>query len=181
MKTYGMALLFLLGGAALALAQDPGMEGVPATPEESTATLRNMDKLPMGWLSNAKGYEKALELQKQTDACIFLYFKRNAPSNEKGLCSWFEKDLLNNSKVRKWLKNYIRVEVTLPSNPDTQKLGEQFQVNKTPALIICKPKGVPLRVKAFEYPNNKPEIVDPQTFIDWMKVRSSAAYSALEP
>lgn len=182
MKTCRLVGLIVMGGTLMCAAQLPETEeSVPPAAESSPATLRNMDKLPMGWLKNAKGYEKALELQKETDADIFIYFKRGAPPNEKGLCNWFEKDLLNHAKVRKWLKNYIRVEVLLPSNPDTQRLGEKFNVNKTPTLIICRPQGLPQRVKAFEYPDNRPKPVEHETFIEWMKIRSSAPYQTMEP
>ncbi len=133
-------------------------------------------KIPNSWLSKAKGYEKALEIQKETGADIFIYFSRQAPANEKGLCQWFESKGLNAQKVKEYLRNYIKVEVPLPSNPDSQKLAEQFDVRKCPAVFIVQPGGFTSYCKVFDWPDGKPKLWEPEQLIQFFMARSSERY-----
>lgn len=144
------------------------------------ATLRNMNLLPMGWLNNAKGYEKALALQQETGADIFIVFTRNSPANEKGLYSWLQSKTLNDPKMRKWLKNYIRVEAVLPSNPDTTRLGEEYKVLKTPAVFVKQTTGFSQMIKVFNFkPNERPEPIPVEEVLTAIQTRSSAPYQSI--
>ena len=133
-------------------------------------------KIPTSWFNKAKGYEKALELQKQTGADIFVYFSRQAPENEKGLCSWFETKGLNTSKVKDYLRDYIKVSVPLPSNPDCQKMAQDFEVRKCPAIFIVQPSGLQNYCKVFDWPGGRPELYKPEELIEFFRARSSDRY-----
>ena len=133
-------------------------------------------KIPHSWFMKAKGYEKALALQKETGADLFVVFTRDAPSNEKGLCQWFESKALNESDVRDYLRGYIKVTVPLPSNPDCQKMAEDFDVRKCPAVFIVQPNGKRYYCKVFEYPDGRPKIFPPETLIELFRARSSERY-----
>lgn len=132
--------------------------------------------LPSKWFQKAKGYEQALELQAETGADIFIYFTREAPSDEKGLCRWFESKGLSDVKIRKYLRDYIKVKAPLPSNPDTQKLAEAFEVGKTPAVYIVQPKRRPQKCAVFDWTDKKPKLLSADEMIEVFRVRSSERY-----
>ena len=159
----------IAAGLALAtcvLAQGP----TPAHPGESES------KIPNTWLSKAKGYEKALALQKETGADIFVYFSRPASSGEKGLCEWFESKGLNQGKLRDYLRDYIKVQVPLPSNPESQKLADQFQVKKCPAVFIVQTNGFEQFCRVFDWSTGKPKLFEAEQLIEFFRARSGPRY-----
>lgn len=138
-------------------------------------------KIPSKWFQKAKGYEEALEIQKQTGADIFIYFTRQAPPSEKGLCGWFEKKALTDIKMRQFLRDYIKVHVPLPSNPETQKLAEQFNVQKTPAVFVVQPNKRPQYCPVFDWSKGRPELLPVEEIIEALRVRSSLKYQVANP
>jgi hypothetical protein len=138
-------------------------------------------KIPNSWFMKAKGYEKALALQKETGSDIFVIFTRDAPANEKGLCEWLESKGLNTSKVRDYLRSYIKVSVPLPSNPESQKMAENFDVRKCPAVFIVQPNGRQYYCKVFEYPDGHPKLFPPETLVELFRARSSEKYQTGSP
>ena len=140
------------------------------------AVSNAQQKIPHSWFMKAKGYEKALELQKATGADIFVVFTRDVPANEKGLCEWFESKGLNAFAVRDYLRDYIKVTVPLPSNPECQKMAEDFEVRKCPAVFIVQPNGKHYYCKVFEYPEGRPKLFPPETLIELFRARSSERY-----
>ena len=133
-------------------------------------------KIPNSWFMKAKGYEKALALQKETGADLFVMFTRDSPASEKGLCEWFDSKGLSASAVRDCLKNYIKVTVPLPSNPESQKMAEDFDVRKCPAVFIVQPDGKRCFCKVFEYPDGHPKLFPPETLVELFRARSSERY-----
>jgi hypothetical protein len=159
--------------AAGAMAQPPAsLPGASRSPDEV--------KVPNSWLAKAKGYEKAVALQKQTGADIFVYFSRSS-SGEGGLCQWFENNGLNQGKVRDYLRGYIKVQVPLPANPDCQKLAETFQVKKCPAVFIVQTNGRQQYCKVFDWATGKPKLLEPDQLIECFRVRSGERYAAPAP
>ncbi len=135
-------------------------------------------KIPRSWFLKARGHEKALALQKEIGADIFVVFTREAPPGEKGLCQWFETKGLGSSAVRDYLRDYIKVSVPLPSNPDCQKMAEDFEVRKCPAVFIVQPNGMKFYCKVFDYPDGHPKMFPPETLIELFRARSSERYQA---
>lgn len=133
-------------------------------------------KIPNSWFMKAKGYEKALALQEETGADVFVIFTRESPANEKGLCQWFVSKGLCASKVRDYLRGYIKVTVPLPSNPESQKMAEDFDVRKCPAVFIVQPDGKRCYCKVFEYPDGRPELFPSETLVELFRARSSERY-----
>ncbi len=161
------ALLVLSGAIAAG-----GQTNLVSTNAGSTV---NASLIPFGWLDKAKGYEQALALQRQSGADIFIYFS-SQKDDERGLCAWFESKGLENNQVKKYLKNYIRVKVPLPSNPDCQKLAEQFEVRRCPAIFIVQPGGLRQFCKVFTWENNRPKLNEPDALIETFRVRSGEWY-----
>jgi hypothetical protein len=147
-----------------------------ATMAQMPSNTNEQQKLPNSWFMKAKGYEKALALQKGSGADILVVFTRDVPASEKGLCQWFDSKGLNASKVRDYLKDYIKVTVPLPSNPECQKMAEDFDVRKCPAVFIVQPDSKQYYCKVFEYPDGHPKLFPPETLIELFRARSSERY-----
>jgi hypothetical protein len=135
-------------------------------------------KLPSKWFDRAKEFPEALEIQKQTGADIFIYFARNMPSDQKGLCRWFEGKSLKTGPLNRLLKDYIKVQITLPSNDEDEALAARFRVQSCPTLIIVQPDGHNSFCKPFDYPGGKPELKDPEDLAEEIRTKSSAKYQA---
>jgi hypothetical protein len=155
-----------------------GPSVLPSGAQTSAVALTVVSaKIPAAWFNGAKGYEKAVELQRQTGADVFLYFSRDAPPDEKGLCHWFDAKELNDGTVRKYLRDYIRVQVPLPANPESQELAKSFQVKKCPAVFIIQPGGHREHCKVFDWSTGRPKLIPPEDLIKEFQVRSSERYS----
>lgn len=152
----------------------PSAAGSPARARSGPA------KIPSTWFDKAKGYDKALALQRETGADVFVYFSRQAPENEKGLCQWFENKGLNAPKVKDYLRGYIKVTVPLPSNPDCQKLAEEFEVRKCPAVFIVQTNGWRNYCKVFDWPGGRPKLFAPDELIQFFRARSGPSYQLPE-
>jgi len=147
-----------------------------ATAAQMPSGTNVQQKIPNSWFMKAKGYEKALALQKETGADLFVVFTRDSPASEKGLCQWLDSKGLTTSAVRDYLRNYIKVTVPLPSNPESQKMAEDFDVRKCPAVFIVQPDGKRYYCKVFEYPDGHPKIFPPETLVELFRARSSERY-----
>ena len=165
----------------LAVCSIPASAQLPSGTNPPAVNPPVQQKIPNSWFSKAKGFEKALELQKETGADIFVVFTRESPPNEKGLCQWFDSKGLNAQKVREFLRGYIKVSVPLPSNPDTQKMATDFDVRKCPAVFIVQPNGKRYYCKVFEYPDGHPKVFPPETLIELFRARSSERYQNTQP
>lgn len=117
-----------------------------------------------------------MELQRQTGADIFVYFSREAPPDEAGLCRWFEKSSLNNHKVRDYLRDYIKVQIPLPSNPDCQELATSFEVRKCPAVFVVQTNAWRQYCKVFDWSSGRPEPFPPEELVKLLRARSGERY-----
>jgi len=168
---YQLILAGLLGFSIIAFARSPFKQSQQEDKPK---------KIPVKWYQKAKGYQKALTLQKETGADIFIYFTVQAPPNQKGLCTWWERKGARNMKVKKYLRNYIKVQVPLPSNPDSQKLAKQFKVKRCPAVFVVQTNGWQQYIKVFNWDTGKPKLREPEELIELIRARSSDHY-ALPP
>lgn len=117
------------------------------------------------WLLNGKGYQEALALQKQTGADILVYFRRLYPSDQKGLCNWWEKRGLAQPEVQKVVDDYIKVRFDFPLGKDDQKLADDWKINKCPVLVVVQTNGWRRRAAVFDWPNGRPELKSPHDLV----------------
>lgn len=155
-----IAILFLALGAT-GMAAPPGATAADKFPEKK-------------WFMNGKGYAKALEIQEKTGADLFVYFANYGQSDEKGLCHWFEKRVLQTPTAEKYLRSYIKVKFMFPLNRADTEIAGKFGVNKTPALFVVPQNGYHKRVAAFHWENKSPKPVLPDEFVADVKSKSSA-------
>jgi len=161
--------LFLVATIAAAVIYPPKRAAQEAEAEAEV-------KIPGKWFKKAKGYQEALEVQKETGADIFLYFARMVPSDQKGLCRWWEKRGLKSSPVNRLLKEYIKVQITLPSKKEDEALAGEFKVGKCPSVVIVHPDGWKRYCKVFDWPQGKPKLKDPEELVEHIRSRSSEKY-----
>jgi hypothetical protein len=152
--------------------------GVPAALVEKP----NFALVPKKWFDKASDYEKAKELQKETGACILVYFKNPQDSSQKGLCNWFEKESSTYTKWRKALPYFIKVEIALPGNNETRALAATFGFKSTPAWYVVRPDAqFPKRLPVIKYGmgGKDPEPMPEKELIPALHGLCPAAYDGL--
>ena len=132
--------------------------------------------IPSKWYKGARGYEKAIELQKSSNADLFIYFIRPNTPDEKGLCSWFENKGIKSLPMRQLLREYLKVKVPLPANPKNQELAEKFNVRKTPAVFVIHPDGWRNRCTVFHWDKKPLKLLDPEELTELIRLSSSEKY-----
>lgn len=137
-------------------------------------------RIPSKWLKKAKGYEEALELQKQTEADIILYFSRMAPPDQKGLCKWWETKGIKTMPMSRLLKEYVKAQITLPSNSADEDLAEAFGVKHCPTVVVVHPDGSKRYAKVFDWPQGKPKLKDADELVEHIRSLSSERYQLKE-
>ena len=168
--------------ASLPSGPPPATYPADATPEERAAIDKPLvDLIPSKWFNDADEYPELLALQKKTGACILVYFKNPSVSNEKGLCSWFEKSITTDIDWRKAMKFFIKLEITMPGPSAVRDLCAQFKVTKTPAIFVVKPGSTMYsRIMVFEYPNgSRPQPIEVPLVLQNLKLRCTPAYQTL--
>lgn len=148
-----------------ALAQPPQTAPVPKVPKGT-------------WFDGERGYIEARELQSQTGADIIMYFFRYDIKNEKGLCTWWERQGLQNGDVKKLLQDYIKVKMQLPFRKKEMDTFGQFRFNSCPAVYIVKPTGFPQKINVFDWPGNQPQLKNGHDLVDLIKSASSTKDAA---
>ena len=152
------------------------------TPEEKAAYDAPLfDQVPAKWYDNAKDFEELFALSKKSGACLVVYFKNFAISNEKGLCNWFEKAIGADIKWRKAMKYYIKLELNVPGNSVVEELMARFRVTKTPAIFVVKPGStMNTRLQVFDYvQGTRPEPRDIDAVLESLRTASTPAYQTL--
>lgn len=152
--------------------------GVPA----ALAEKPKFELVPKKWFDKASDYEKAKELQKETGACILVYFKNPSDSSQKGLCNWFEKESSTYTKWRKAMPYFIKVEIALPGNTETRALAATFGFKSTPAWYVVRPDAqFPKRLPVIKYAagGKDPEPMPERELIPALHGLCPAAYDGL--
>ena len=168
--------------AALPAGPPPVTYPAGITPEEKAAYDAPLfDQVPSKWYDNAKDFEELFALSKKSGACMVVYFKNFAISNEKGLCNWFEKVIGADIKWRKAMKYYIKLEINVPGNSVVEELMAKFRVVKTPAIFVVKPGStMNTRIAVFDYvQGTRPEPRDIDAVLQTLKTASTPAYQTL--
>lgn len=152
---------------------DPALAALIAAPK--------LENLPTKASKDPRDYDKLIELQKETGACLFLYFKNPFVSGESGLCGWYEKKVAGDMAWRKAMRYYLQMEITLPGKKDAQELAATYRVTKTPALLIIQPGSTfPGRFWPFvKNPGEGMKLKEMDEIIAELKAASTPAYADL--
>lgn len=155
------------------VAADPALEALIAAPL--------FEGLPTKVSKDPRDYDKLIDLQKETGACLFLYFKNPFVTSESGLCGWYEKKVAGDMAWRKAMRYYLQMEITLPGKKDAQELAATYRVTKTPALLIVQPGSTfPGRFWPFvKNPGEGMKLKEMDEIIAELKAASTPAYADL--
>ena len=139
----------------------------------------HFDGLPTKISKDPRDHEELLALQKQTGACLFLYFKNPNVTSESGLCGWYEKHVAGDMGWRKAMRYYLQMEITLPGKKDAQELAALYRVTKTPALLVVQPGSTrPGRLWPFEKnPGEGMKLKEMDAILQELKAASTPAYA----
>ncbi|MDY0145917.1 MAG: hypothetical protein RBS84_08040 [Kiritimatiellia bacterium] len=154
-------------------AADPALQALIAAPK--------FEDLPTKTFKDPRDYDKLMEIQKETGACLFLYFKNPFVSSESGLCGWYEKHVAGDMSFRKAMRYYLQLEIILPGKKDAQELAAKYKVTKTPALLIIKPdSSFPGRFWPFvKNPGEGMKLEEMPAILEMLKAASTPAYANL--
>lgn len=141
------------------------------------------DLIPHKTFDKPKDYAEILELQRQTGACLLVYFRNNNDSSEKGLCNWFEKSIGLTRDWQKATRPYLKLTIVLPGNSATTELAARYHVQKTPSIFVVKPNDPrPMRLPVFEWNSNRePKPLPVETVIETLLKFSTEAYQKHVP
>lgn len=146
-----IALVMVLGGLAVFKSMD---------------AQKRIGQAFEGWYEDAKGYQKALSDQQRTQKPVLVYFYATWCPH----CKQFTAQVLSDSKMRDFVKNYPHVRIA-PDNGDAEKkLMSEFGAAGYPAFYVLLPKqgaGHQKRVQIDTYGNSPvPHAKTAQEFID---------------
>lgn len=123
--------LLLLGAPLAGLAEE-----LPVAPED--------------WFERARGYEEARELQMELDADMLIFIASRKPAGPTRRSRQLENEILRRRDMQQFLAPYVKVKLTIPSDPDTNELAEEkFRVKYGPRLIVMRPGGFASPVGVF--------------------------------
>ena len=152
--------------------------GVPRALAESP----KFDLVPKKWFDKASDWETAKALQKESGACILVYFKNPSDSSQKGLCSWFETKAGAYTHWRKAMPYFIKLQITLPGNNETRALAATFGFKSTPAWYVVRPDApYPKRLAVIKYAmgGKDPEPMPERELIPALHALCPSAYDNL--
>lgn len=152
--------------------------GVP----RALAEAPKFDLVPKKWFDKASDWETAKALQKESGACILVYFKNPADSGQKGLCNWFETKAGSYTHWRKALPYFIKLQITLPGNNETRALAATFGFKSTPAWYVVRPDApFPKRLAVIQYAagGKDPEPMPERELIPALHALCPSAYDNL--
>ncbi len=181
MRYFIPAAAVLMWGGGIAEAQQRPQWPPPAAHEvfeqrAQEAASDETPRIPNRFLTRSRGYEQALELQEATGADIFLYIKHNSPPGARGLCNWWENRGMRAGNVQRLLRDYIKVELTLPSDRETREIAEQFNLWEGPTVVIIQASGRRRSLNVFDWPGGRPELKSPADLETLIRENSSARY-----
>ena len=156
----------------------------PRPPRNDPATNAPVlwERIPTKPFTRGRDFEEVLALQKESNACILLYVRNLNETNQKGLCSWFEKATAAHRSFQKAARAYIQCEITLPGNRADQEVAQKYNVVKGPTLLVVPPTGFPQRIQLFTFDaQKKPTAVPVDTVVESIISHSPPAYQEHVP
>jgi thiol-disulfide isomerase/thioredoxin len=98
------------------------------------------------WLDGVSGYERAVQMQRELNVPLVIYFYTDwCP-----FCRSLESQYLPAAPVQNYLKGVVKVRINADQGSAEKDLATQFGVNGYPSfLIVRNPSSLPIRVHPF--------------------------------
>lgn len=180
---WGALLILLVEVAGAQQWPPPGADQLYGRQQETEAEEAPAEvRIPRQVLTQARGYEQAIEVQRQSGADIFLYISHQRPPGARGLCTWWERRGMRNVNVQRLLEHYIRVELNLPAELETRQIAEQFHLWEGPTVVIIQPNGRRNSIRVFDRARDgSMQLKSGEELVELILQNSSAPYRELAP
>ena len=135
----------LVAVSAVVIAPTPSSSATaPASP---STTLPSKDK----WLEGAAGYERAIELQKELNVPLVVYFWAGwCP-----YCQALDSKYLPTKPVQEYLRDVVKVRIYPEEGPAERALAKQYNVRGYPSFFIIRNSSArPVKVHPFRSSKN---------------------------
>jgi thiol-disulfide isomerase/thioredoxin len=98
------------------------------------------------WLSNASGYNRALELQRELKVPLVVYFYTDwCP-----YCHELDAEYLPNPAVQEYLRGVVKVRINPENGPAEREIADRFGVRGVPRFyVIRSPSSAPKNLQPF--------------------------------
>ena len=114
------------------------------------------------WFEGADGFEQALEVAKQDQKPLLVYFRTDwCP-----YCKQFEKQLLSDSKVLRFTEDVVKVTINPEVGSDENRLAAAYSVRGFPAIFMHPVEGRPRQIRRTVMRDNGVQLQTPEEFVE---------------
>ena len=111
----------------------------------STASAAPAARVPAGWLNGAASFERALQLQKDLNVPLVVYFYVDwCP-----YCHSLEQEYFPSPPVRDYLSTVIKIKINAELTSADHELGNAFGIRGYPSFFVIGPGSFPIQVSPF--------------------------------
>lgn len=112
-----------------------------------TANLSVVAQVEDRWLSDAPGYERAVQLQRELGIPLIVYFYTDWCQ----YCHGLQDQYFSTAEVKQYFRGVVRVKINPEHGRLEQQIAEQYSVRGYPSfLVIRKPSSLPVSVNPFK-------------------------------
>ena len=102
-------------------------------------------RVPAGWLNGAVSFERAVQLQKELNVPLVVYFYVDwCP-----YCHSLEREYFPSPPVRDYLSSVIKIKINPESTRADYELGNAFGIGGYPSFFVIPPGSFPVQVSPF--------------------------------
>ncbi len=149
--------------------------------QEEEEEERHSD-IPERWLERGRGLREALEIQEATGADMLVYISSRNPPWAADRSRRFERSILRSSEFNDALQDYIRVQLYVPGDRDSNEFAERYNVRFGPRILIVRPTGFAMSISPYTR-DERDELVmrEEEEIIRHIRERSSTRHQTQEP
>ena len=102
-------------------------------------------KVPNGWLNGAASFERAMQLQKELNVPLVVYFYVDwCP-----YCHALEREYFPSAPVRQYLDSVVKIKINPELSRADHELGNAFGVRGYPSFFVIAPNSFPIKLSPF--------------------------------
>ncbi len=117
----------------------------------ASAFADELPDAPERWFERADGFEEARAVQADIEADMILFIASRSPAGPTRRSRQFENNILRHRDMADFLKHYVIVKLTIPTDRDTNDLAEErFRVQHGPRVFVMRPGGFFIPIGVFE-------------------------------
>jgi thiol-disulfide isomerase/thioredoxin len=111
----------------------------------STVSAATTAKVPDGWLNGAASFEKALQLQRELNVPLVVYFYVDwCP-----YCHSLENEYFPATAMQDYLRTVVKIRINPELTRTDYELGKAFDVRGYPSFFVIGPNSFPVKLSPF--------------------------------